>query len=44
MTEAPLEKGRAGYEYVMETYETSRALQAHVEAYENQINGVGRAA
>ncbi len=44
MTEAPLEKGRAGYEYVRETYETSRALQAHVEAYENQINGVGRAA
>jgi glycosyltransferase involved in cell wall biosynthesis len=44
LAEGPLEKGRAAYEYVRETYETSKALQAHVEVYENQINGVGRAA
>jgi glycosyltransferase involved in cell wall biosynthesis len=42
--EAPLEKGRAAYEYVRETYETSKALQAHVAQYEYHLNRVGCAA
>jgi glycosyltransferase involved in cell wall biosynthesis len=33
LAEAPLEKGRAAYHYVLETYETSRALAAHQEQY-----------
>jgi glycosyltransferase involved in cell wall biosynthesis len=37
LAEGPLEKGRAAYEYVRETYETSRALRAHVETYEQYI-------
>ncbi|MEX5218172.1 MAG: glycosyltransferase family 4 protein [Nitrospiraceae bacterium] len=44
LAEAPFEKGRAAYEYVRGTYETSRALRAHVEAYESHVRGVGRAA
>lgn len=33
LAEAPLEKGRAAYHYVRDTYETSRALIAHQEQY-----------
>jgi glycosyltransferase involved in cell wall biosynthesis len=44
LAEAPLEKGRAAYDYVRETYETSKALQAHIEQYERHIEGRGRAA
>ncbi|HQR14752.1 MAG TPA: glycosyltransferase family 4 protein [Nitrospira sp.] len=33
LAEAPLEKGRAAYHYVRETYETSRALAIHQEQY-----------
>jgi len=33
LAEAPLEKGRAAYHYVRDTYETSRALAAHQEQY-----------
>ncbi|MBA5875669.1 MAG: glycosyltransferase [Nitrospira sp. CR1.2] len=33
LAEAPLEKGRAAYDYVRATYETSRALAAHQEQY-----------
>ena len=41
LAEGPLEKGRAAYEYVRETYETSRALQAHVQAYEYHLGVSG---
>jgi glycosyltransferase involved in cell wall biosynthesis len=44
LADAPLEKGRAAYEYVRETYETSKALQAHIQVYESHVDGVGRAA
>jgi glycosyltransferase involved in cell wall biosynthesis len=44
LAEAPLEKGRAAYDYVRETYETSKALQDHIEQYERHIEGRGRAA
>ncbi|WP_447599633.1 glycosyltransferase family 4 protein [Nitrospira sp. Nam80] len=44
LAEGPLEKGRAAYAYVRDTYETSKALQAHVEVYESHVRGVGRAA
>jgi hypothetical protein len=33
LAEAPLDKGRAAYDYVRETYETSKALAAHQEQY-----------
>ena len=42
--ESPLEKGRAAYEYVRETYETSKALQAHIDQYEHHTHQRGRAA
>ena len=32
--DAPLEKGRAAYNYVRDTYETSKALEAHRQQYE----------
>ena len=35
---------RAAYEYVRDTYETSKALQAHVEQYERHAQQAGRAA
>ena len=44
LADAPLEKGRAAYEYVRDTYETSKALQAHVEQYERHAQQAGRAA
>jgi glycosyltransferase involved in cell wall biosynthesis len=44
LADAPLEKGRAAYEYVRNTYETSKALQAHVDQYERYAQQVGRAA
>lgn len=44
LADAPLEKGRAGYEYVRDTYETSKALQAHIDQYTRHVEGVGRAA
>ena len=44
LADAPLEKGRAAYEYVRDTYETSKALQAHVEQYERHAHQAGRAA
>ena len=34
LADNPLEKGRAAYDYVRETYETSKALAAHQEQYE----------
>ena len=34
LADAPLEKGRAAYEYVRDTYETSKALAAHRQQYE----------
>lgn len=34
LAESPLEKGRAAYDYVRETYETSTALAAHQIQYE----------
>ena len=34
LADSPLEKGRAAYEYVRETYETSKALAAHQQQYE----------
>lgn len=33
LADSPLEKGKAGHEYVKETHETSRALAAHIELY-----------
>jgi glycosyltransferase involved in cell wall biosynthesis len=33
LADSPLEKGKAGHEYVKETYETTRALAAHIELY-----------
>jgi glycosyltransferase involved in cell wall biosynthesis len=44
LADAPLEKGRAAYEYVRDTYETSKALQAHVDQYERYVQQAGRAA
>ncbi len=44
LADAPLEKGRAAYEYVRNTYETSKALQAHVDQYERYAQQAGRAA
>ena len=44
LADAPLEKGRAAYEYVRNTYETSKALQAHVDQYERYAQQTGRAA
>ena len=44
LADAPLEKGRAAYEYVRNTYETSKALQAHVDQYERYTQQAGRAA
>ncbi len=34
LADEPLEKGRAAYEYVRATYETSKALEAHRQQYE----------
>lgn len=34
LADGPLEKGRTAYEYVRETYETSKALAAHRQQYE----------
>jgi glycosyltransferase involved in cell wall biosynthesis len=34
LSDGPLEKGRAAYEYVRDTYETSKALAAHRQQYE----------
>ena len=34
LADGPLEKGRAAYEYVRATYETSKALEAHRQQYE----------
>jgi glycosyltransferase involved in cell wall biosynthesis len=33
LADSPLEKGRAAHEYVRDTYETSKALAAHLEQY-----------
>lgn len=44
LADAPLEKGRAAYEYVRDTYETSKALQAHIDQYERYEQPSGRAA
>ena len=44
LADAPLEKGRAAYDYVRNTYETSKALQAHVDQYERYAQQAGRAA
>ena len=43
LADAPLEKGRAAYEYVRDTYETSKALQAHIDQYERYSHQSGRA-
>ena len=44
LADAPLEKGRAAYDYVRQTYETSKALQAHIDQYERHIQQSGHAA
>lgn len=44
LADAPLEKGRAGYEYVRATYETSAALNAHIAQYDHHARKRGRAA
>lgn len=37
LSESPLEKGRAGHEYVKTTYENSRALAAHISQYQKYL-------
>lgn len=35
LADSPLDKGRAAYEYVRETYETSKALAVHIHQYQS---------
>ncbi|MEK9138609.1 MAG: glycosyltransferase, partial [Bacteroidota bacterium] len=41
LADAPLEKGKRGYEYVRDVYENSRALAAHIEQYDRLLHQRG---